>query len=193
MSFKMRSRLTVCLSSWTVGVTERDESRLHQLGEEDILPDEYKLCMLLSSLTYIWLNPSIWLLHNTEDWNHQTCPSGKRNISGKNVDCTSWILNNSIPEILSKLQWDEDIIEASIHQLHHSLFNQWSNGRLEDIYGNVSANTYANPIQISQRPTLTVSVVITTVIEHLWVSKEKTWSLLNIVAVTAEKGSMDED
>lgn len=93
----------------------------------------------------------------------------------------------------SKLQWDVDIIEASIHQLHRSLFNQWSNGRLEDIYGNVSANTYANPIQISQRPILTVSVVITTVIEHMWISREKTWSLLNIVAVTAEKGSMDED
>lgn len=60
------------LGSRTVGVAQGKKSRLHQLREEDVLPDQNKLCVFLSTLT-IWDHPSIHLLHYAEDWNHQTC------------------------------------------------------------------------------------------------------------------------
>ena len=75
--FAVSLRLTVGLSSRAVGVAEGQQSRLHQLREENILPDQNKLSVLLSSLTSVCLNPSIRLLHNTEDWNHQTCGEGR--------------------------------------------------------------------------------------------------------------------
>lgn len=71
--------LTVGLCGWAVRVAEGQQSRLHQLREENILPDQDKLCLLLSSLTSVCLNPSIWLLlHHTEDWDHQTCRGRKQ-------------------------------------------------------------------------------------------------------------------
>lgn len=66
------------LSCRAVGVAEGQQSRLHQLREEDVLPDQDELCMLLSSLASVRLNPSVRLLHHTEDWNHQTCRGGKQ-------------------------------------------------------------------------------------------------------------------
>lgn len=80
--------LTVGLCGRAVGVAEGQQSRLHQLREEDILPDQDKLCVLLSSLTPVCLNPSIRLLHHTEDWDHQTCGGRKQQEDSLKI----WIL-----------------------------------------------------------------------------------------------------
>lgn len=68
-----RLRLTVSLCGWAVRVAEGQQRRLHQLREENILPDQDKLGVLLSSFASVCLDASIRLLHHTEDRNHQTC------------------------------------------------------------------------------------------------------------------------
>lgn len=69
----VREWLTVGLCSWAVRVAEGEQGRLHQLREEDVLPDQHELCVLLSPVASLRRHASVRLLHHAEDGNHQTC------------------------------------------------------------------------------------------------------------------------
>ena len=85
-----RLRLTVGLRRRAVRVAERQQGRLHQLGEEDVLPDQDELGVFLPSLEPVRLDPPVRLLHHTEDGNHQTC--GGREGEQQEDSFNAWLL-----------------------------------------------------------------------------------------------------
>lgn len=75
-----------------MGVTEGEQSCLHQLREENILSDQNKLRMLISSIKSVCLSPLIRLLHNTEDGDRQTCGGVQKGKEENKKDCLSiWL------------------------------------------------------------------------------------------------------
>lgn len=78
-----RSLLTTCLYSWAVGVSQSNQCRLYQLCEGDIFTNQHKLSMMVAVALTVSNCASIFMLHHTVDWDHQTWQTNTERCKGK--------------------------------------------------------------------------------------------------------------
>ena len=82
-----------CVSTFGLGgravrVPQRQQGHLDQLVEEQVSPDQHKLCMLLPLLP---LGHSLSVLHHTENWQQAPWGDGQHRQS-----ITRWHLDTSL-------------------------------------------------------------------------------------------------